>query len=158
MKQVQVNGKLVFDPVSLQTVLTNAKFSVIGVTSQQGNTPFVIVYLQDSETKDPRPTVLSYQDPPTLVAAAAPAVPPDGVSKVSVVIQKENQAGQPVPGDEQLQVLPSQLIGIWPMPVVLKDGKADIKVGPSTLPGSVTLRIQDVAKVMRPAVVTVSFA
>jgi hypothetical protein len=157
MKQVQVNGKLIYDPVSLQAVLVNASFAVTGVTAQMGATPFVIVYMDDSETKDPRPIVLSYTDPPILTAVAGPVVPPDGVSKVSVMIQKKDRAGQPVPGNEQLQVIPSQMIGISPMPVVLSNGAATMQVGPSTLPGSVMIQIQDVGKIMSPAMVSVSF-
>lgn len=157
MKQVQVNGKLVYDPISLKAVLTNAAFAVVGVTAQQGNTPFVIVYMEDAETKDPRPIVISYVDPPILTAVAGPVVPPDGVSKVSVMIQKKDRAGQPVPGNEQLQVIPSQMIGISPMPVVLSNGAATMQVGPSTLPGSVMIQIQDVGKIMSPAMVSVSF-
>lgn len=158
MRQVIVHDKLVLAPDRLKQALVVAGFAVENVVACRGTDTCVHVWLADSEAKNPTSVVLAYHDPYVLELTTSGDVPADGSSKCTVTIRKQDpHTKQPVSGNEQLRVMPSQMIGVTPHPVSLSGGVAVVQIGPSTMPGMVSIMVEDVGKTMTPGRTTVSF-
>ncbi len=86
-----------------------------------------------------------------------PECPGDGISFHTITIRKKDNKGADIPGAETVRVLPSQLITVTPSQVVLVDGKATVKVGPTQLVGELFIRVVDVAGVLTEGSIRVRF-
>lgn len=165
MKTVTV-PKRVVDLTGLQKALEASvpPFAVVGLLGELTQT---LVYLQDSEVKDPVPIVQAWQDPGKLVVVSdrplgvggVPEADADGVDKHLLTITKVDQVtGQPMAGSEMLQVIPSQLVAVSNSKPSLVNGTAQVFVGPSGAVGELTVKVCDLAGALFEAVIKLRFA
>jgi hypothetical protein len=150
--------KKTLDGEALKRQLLDADFKVLGVGCRFMSAPETYVYLDDSESKDPTPIVQAYVDPDVLSVTSSGDAPADGQSKCKVTIQKKDPyTGQDKPGTEKLQIVPSQMIGVTPYPVYLVNGKAVVEIGPSSMPGELSVSVSDVEKKLTPGRIRILF-
>jgi hypothetical protein len=153
MKTVEVPNKLVYEPGRVKNALVAANFAVDGVVSRQ-TPPTVFVYLQDAEMKDPTAIVNAYQNPAKLEVTSnkspgvggVPEAQANGSDIHTLTIKKINrETGQVMPGSEQVQIIPSQLVAVSPSKPNLNAGQATAAVGPTNMVGEIIVKVCDPA-------------
>jgi hypothetical protein len=143
--------KLVYCPDRLRSTLAASGFPSAGVISSCGETPKVWVTV--SEQGDPSSAVNAYVDPNKLTMASDKPVGTDGIPEAfgdgqdthSITIYKKDWGGVTVPGSEVVRIQPSQMIAANPHITSLVDGIGRISVGPTTMIGTITLKVVDQA-------------
>lgn len=85
-----------------------------------------------------------------------PFVSADGASVHTLRIRKVDLRGSLVDGSEDVRLIPSIFVRM-PTLVKLSGGRAEVTVGPSTVPGSLSVSVFDVGKKLSPGTVRIRF-
>lgn len=166
MRNVKVSGRAIQNLIGLREDLLSKGFQVEGLAvDNNGGQPYICVCMADGDPKDPTLAVLSWTDPDSLrVTSNQPSLfdgiafaPADGTSVHRLTIQKVDATGAPVAGSEGIRLMPSQLIGVAPASLLLVNGVAHALVGPSTMVGEVSVRVQAQAGNLKEASIKLRF-
>lgn len=147
-----VEGRFIRDIEGLKAALVAGGFLVNWCASNE-NPPFVIVSLDQTESKDPSAIVNAFQDAGQLHAASNKAAgfdgvaecPGDGVATHTVSIVLKDFSGAPLALDASLQVIASQIVPLSASKPPMVAGAASVVVGPVSGSGEIQLCIADQA-------------
>lgn len=100
------------------------------------------------EYRPPRYVLRATSDKPA-GPDGVPEAQGDGVGVHTITICKKNYwTGETVSGSEVVRALPDQMVAVNPRMVQLVDGVGRISVGPSAMPGEISLAFRDQAGVL----------
>lgn len=166
MKTIKINAKKITNVFFAEKSLRDAGFALIGVVAAIGPSPYVHVHLEDRETKDPTPLIMTHVDPclieissnKTVGVSGAPEALANNSDKHSITVSKKDPVtGSIAPGSEQLQIIADRAIPVSLTQRQLTNGVATFAIGPTLVAGPLVLRVVDQNGVLTPGAILLRF-